>query len=306
MKDQEEQLVTRLKMTIECFYTDWQVSGIEIVGRGLEALVCYAYSKKLGPVAIKVPWTRWITNANDAALDARALLQQEALLASHLRSWSIPTPVIHILHLGEDDFDFLVSTYVDQDQSAPDRRTLGQVIRSIHECPVLDLPLVAQKHSSLHTLIAERLVHRTKTVEQLAGIQLPLPQLSCLQALMDCPEAKRCLLHMDARPENFMTREGQIIAVIDWSNALIGDPALELARIAEYGYLNAEFLTGYGDLDCFARLPRHVELLYRLDTAVMLAVVFLSEAPEPYRAVRQVRRVIELYTQLEEEIMKPE
>ena len=41
-------------------------------------------------------------------------------------------------------------------------------------------------------------------------------------------------------------------------------------------------------------VPAEVELLYRLDTAIMLAVVFLSEAPDPVAAARQVARVSEL------------
>lgn len=35
-------------------------------------------------------------------------------------------------------------------------------------------------------------------------------------------------------------------------------------------------------------------LLYGLDTAVMLAVVFLSEAPNPRRAKSQIERVVNL------------
>jgi aminoglycoside phosphotransferase (APT) family kinase protein len=103
---------------------------------------------------------------------------------------------------------------------------------------------------------------------------------------------------MDMRPANVLTRDGHIVAVIDWSNALIGDPALELARIAEYGYLDAEFYAGYGMTDGFAHVPRSVELLYRLDTAVMLAVVFLSESPDPQCAQSQGQRVIKLSAQL--------
>ena len=92
--------------------------------------------------------------------------------------------------------------------------------------------------------------------------------------------ARRALLHMDIRPANLLTKSGALRGVVDWSNALIGDPALELARIAEYGFLTREFLAGYDDQTPFAQVPAAAELLFRLDTAVMLAVVFLSEAPE--------------------------
>ena len=78
---------------------------------------------------------------------------------------------------------------------------------------------------------------------------------------------------------------------MDWDNALFSHPALELARMAEYGVLSVDFLDGYGGLDWEAELPRSLNLLLRLDAAVMLAVVFLSEVSDPGRAEAAVQRV---------------
>ena len=110
--------------------------------------------------------------------------------------------------------------------------------------------------------------------------------------------AHRSLLHMDARPANLFTRGGAIVAIADWGNALIGDPALELARIAENGHLDAGFLAGYGEDHSLARLPAGVATLYCLDGAVMLANVFIAEAPDPDAARTMVRRARELAAQL--------
>ncbi len=44
------------------------------------------------PVAIRVPWTRWISNDNDARLDARDLLAKERMLANHMLAHGVPTP----------------------------------------------------------------------------------------------------------------------------------------------------------------------------------------------------------------------
>jgi aminoglycoside phosphotransferase (APT) family kinase protein len=96
---------------------------------------------------------------------------------------------------------------------------------------------------------------------------------------------------MDMRPANLLTWRSEIKVVVDWTNALTGDPALELARIAEYGHLTDEFRAGYGPV---TNTPRDLELLYRLDTAVMLAVVFLSEAPNAELGARQVARTVQL------------
>jgi hypothetical protein len=37
-------------------------------------------------------------------------------------------------------------------------------------------------------------------------------------------------------------------------------------------------------------VPDHVETMFRLDAAVMLALVFLDEAPDPCQALRMIDR----------------
>ena len=104
----------------------------------------------------------------------------------------------------------------------------------------------------------------------------------------------RRLLHMDLRKENILVRGGRPVAILDWSNALIGDPALDLARAAEYGSLTPAALDAYGDAGSFTMssvtplgplgplTPR--QAVYRLDTAVMLSHVFLDGAPDQAKA----------------------
>lgn len=89
-------------------------------------------------------------------------------------------------------------------------------------------------------------------------------------------------------------------AFLDWSNALVGDPDLELCRLAEYapprenGLDLDQVLTGYGRPDA---VTAPWSWIYRLDAAVMLAVVFLHEAPDPARAEAQVERLLALREQ---------
>ena len=81
------------------------------------------------------------------------------------------------------------------------------------------------------------------------------------------------------------------MAILDWSNALAGDPALDLARAAEYGSLTTAALAAYGDGEVFSMTPRTPrEVAYRLDTAVMLAHVFLNGAPDEDRARHYIHR----------------
>jgi hypothetical protein len=171
-------------------------------------------------------------------------------------------------------------------------------MRAIHVGPPPDLPLVEQAGLPCHERIAARLVQRAAAFARLTGEALPLPPAGALAEVLACRAAYRSLLHLDARPANLFTRSGAITAIIDWGNALVGDPALELARIAEYGHLDEGFLAGYGDDYALGDLPPAVETLYRLDTAVMLANVFTGEAPDPEAARGMVARARTLAARL--------
>jgi aminoglycoside phosphotransferase (APT) family kinase protein len=109
------------------------------------------------------------------------------------------------------------------------------------------------------------------------------------------------LLHLDVRAPNLRCAGGAVSAVLDWSNALTGDPLLELARIAEYALLPEN------GLDCHAILAGYGEpvpadspafWIYRLDTAVMLALLFSSEVPQAGLGPRSVDRLREVHARL--------
>jgi hypothetical protein len=89
------------------------------------------------------------------------------------------------------------------------------------------------------------------------------------------------------------------MGLIDWSNALIAAPMLELARIAEYGGLSPAFATGYKlTSDMTAALDRETGVACRLYTAVMLCVLFLAQCRLPDQAKRQISRLKELLGRL--------
>lgn len=269
--------------------TDLKAGAVQLVGGGLEFMVFRAESPALGPLAIRVPRQRWFENDNDERLDAHALLRQEAVLAAHAGTHGLPVPAVHALHLSED-VAFLASAFVESDGTAPTGQDMGKLAKVLHRCPLPDIPLAAQP-GPLGDVLSERLLRRVRVVERLSGMEAGSITPMRVRRLLSWQTPRPALLHMDFRPANLLTRGGHIVAVLDWSNALVGDPALELARIAEYGHLDRDFLAGYGVAEPFAHLPPGLELLYRLDTAAMLAVVFLSEAPDPEQARQQVRRV---------------
>ncbi len=52
-----------------------------------------------------------------------------------------------------------------------------------------------------------------------------------LRLLVACPE-ERSLIHNDYWFENIIVADGQVTGVIDWANALYGDPLYEIARLS--------------------------------------------------------------------------
>lgn len=285
----------RLRTALDAHYPAWQVGVLALVGSGLDAAVFRAESLAFGPVAIRAPWTRWISNDNDPSQDARELLVKEQLLAGHMSRHGVPTPRPFALHIGADDFDFLVSAYVPDDGSDPDAAALGAMLRRIHDAAIPEHVARALDAGDLARTVAARIADRLRVVQRLSGAALPTVPADALHAIAAGARYRPAVLHMDFRRANLRVVAGEIRAVLDWSNSLIGDPALERARAAESDVRDRRFDAGYR-LD--GAPPAALDALYRLDTAVMLAVVFLSESPDPAAAARQVERVAALLAAL--------
>ena len=291
MQDTTRLILERLRAQLASDNEEWGVSGIEIAGAGLQFLVFRAESRAFGPIAIRTPMNRWIMDDNDPCMDSRDLLRQEAALASNVLSFGVPVPEVHALVIEDDGLDFLVSEYIEHDGTAYESRRLGELVRLIHDCPLPDIRLVAQTDASTEETVALRLHRRLRVVEAVSGRQLNPPCPGEFRTILKALGDRRSLLHMDLRPDNILTSGGKIVGLVDWDNALFSHPSLELARMAEYGVLNRDFLAGYGGLDWEAELSPPLNLLLRLDAAVMLAVVFLSEISDPQRARSAVERV---------------
>jgi aminoglycoside phosphotransferase (APT) family kinase protein len=289
----EHSYATQLKSTIQTTYPAWQITDLALIGSGLEFLAFRADTALYGQVVIRTPRERWISNDNDLHIDARDLLIQEALLMQHFIRYNIPVPPFCAIHL-DDTIDFLVSGFVNSDHTTPDSYQFGQLIRAIHSVPIPDFQPVMLFGQSLTSTLAERIVRRMAVTAQLGNVSLPRFQPSHLAAQLQCVDDSTCVIHMDARPGNLLTKNNQIVAILDWSNTLVGHPALDLARIAEYGHVNSDFIAGYEANGPRLQVPPVVDLIYRLDTAVVLAVVFLSEAPNEDLALPQVQRVVQL------------
>jgi aminoglycoside phosphotransferase (APT) family kinase protein len=283
---------------IHVLFPNWKVSALTPHAAGLDTLVCRAESPAIGTLAIKIPWTRAISNDNDPDQDSRMLLRQEEALARWARGAHVPAPVVHALAIDDEGRDFLASQFVPTDGTGAHGDELGRLVRAIHDAPAYEGALVGQTERTCAETLAARLGTRAETLARAALVPMRLPGHDALVRLLSPPARPRAVLHMDIRPANLLVRGGRVIGVVDWANALVGDPAIELARIAEYGHLDDAFVRGYGR-EPWAGMPRTAELLYRLDTAIMLAIVFHSEAPDPGQAAVKLARVRELIGELE-------
>ena len=281
----------QLTTTLNGQYGHLGINGLREIGHGMDARVYHAGSAQLGPVAIRVPHDRWVTSGNEPQLDTRRQLRQDYELSRHLRAHGLPVPEVFILHTDDEGTDFTIAQYVEADGSDLPGTELGRLIRAIHDIPAPDLDLVCMDPSGdLDEVLADRIGQRLKNLTAISGLDVDIPDLRAALAADPAPPG-RCLLHMDLRPENILARSGRPAAILDWGNALVGDPALDLARTAEYGALTPDVLAAYGHPGTFtmtSAAPR--QLVYRLDTAVMLSHVFLNDAPDPARARHYIER----------------
>jgi aminoglycoside phosphotransferase (APT) family kinase protein len=180
-----------------------------------------------------------------------------------------------------------------------DEFALGRMTKRLHGLPAPDIDLVAQRGRAASEVVAELTAERIAVVARLAGPLGPVPAARRLQHLLAPIDRQPRLLHMDLRPANYLCADGHLLGLIDWSNSLKADPLLELARLEEYGGLSDDFAAGY-ELDRLQRaeLEGPTGLCCRLYTAAMLAVVFLSEAPDPGSAAVRVAQLKALLAKL--------
>jgi len=282
-------------------------SNLEFLGQGLEFTVFRAEpGDGGGPVAIRVGERRFDSNVNDPWVDTGALLRQEYRLIRLLRDHGLPVaePVDLILADTPDEPDILVSRYVEDDGSALDCFHLGGVLARLHTIEPTGPDLIAAERLPPPDLVVNRTLRRWNEIGRLRE-GWPRPPAAARLLPIAAPLNRCCLLHLDVRRANIRCHEGTTAALLDWSNALRADPVLEFGRLTEFARLPDNQLdlpalrAGYA---VHAEPPPHaapITLLCQLDAAVMLALVFLSESPDPAVAEGAVSRVLELGEQLD-------
>lgn len=220
---------------------------------------------------------------------------QEAELLEHVRARGVPAPrAIAVAEGG--GLVMLAMEWIESDGSPAAPSELGRLCARVHLLPAPPLRLIEQHEATVELTVARRIQTRLAGLQELTGEELlsTAARERMVEAVAVPSGVAPSLLHLDFRPANLLTRDGAVVGVIDWANALLFEPALELARIEQCGLLSGDFLAGYQEL---MPLPGPQTLRYlgfRLDAALMLALVFLIEAHDERAALAEIDRVREL------------
>ncbi|RBQ71002.1 hypothetical protein FVER14953_12763 [Fusarium verticillioides] len=280
-----------------------KLTDAKIAGEGLECLVYKATSPVYGPIVLRVPRVKVYQNANDPNTNASDLIQQEMKIYKLLENASVPVPKAY-KYLEEDGYPAMLCEYVEDDGTEITFEEMGRVAAMIHSTPLSSpaMETVASETEDVFSTIEQRLKRRVSVLSQ------TVPEVSSwitnwdlihniLEGLKRYPSS---LLHMDFRDVNLRHNNGRISAVIDWTNALIGPAAIDIFRTLEFSQLDESFVKGYTSVTTWPDVTVQEDCLLRLDAALVLALVFTSEAPDAERAEVAVARVRELSKSLVE------
>ncbi|WP_283135521.1 phosphotransferase family protein [Rhizohabitans arisaemae] len=268
----------------------WGLSGLELIGRGLEFSAYRARRQDGEPVVVRLAPRRYDSNANDPHVDTRALLAQEYELTRYLAAYGLPVaqPMELILADESSSSDALLTTYVHDDGSDLDSFALGRLLARLHSVPPPRLRPVASEGMPTAGAIAARIRRRWGEIGRYIGDWSEPPDPSLISRHLS-GVTEDSLIHLDIRSDNTRRRRGNVVALLDWSNALLGCSAVEFGRLTEYarypenGLDLAAIRSGYAETTAVPPDNDPALSVCRLDAALMLALVFLAEAPDPIR-----------------------
>ncbi|MGP9044008.1 aminoglycoside phosphotransferase family protein [Cytobacillus kochii] len=254
---------------------NWQIEEINLIGNGVINAVFLINEKNLGKLAVRTPW-RSEENMMDKNSSGIISLKKEAIISEHCHKHQIPVPKIHKLYFS-NEINFLVSDFVSGDGQEISSYDIGELTSKIHKVPLDGLSIVDQNERKLSNIVSHRITGRVHSLNKLINTNFIIPSSEELEAILNTSKTKNSLLHLDVRPPNIIGENGIIKAIIDWDNSFVGNPIMELMRIFESKELvEGDFIKGYNDLDIIENTDTIIQSIYRLDTALMLSILFTS------------------------------
>ena len=105
-------------------------------------------------------------------------------------------------------------------------RALGAFLKALHAVDTAEA--VAYGALDAATATAEKTAFLGECREQIVPLLPAEVRTTALELLDRVANVRTALVHCDLGPDHILMTDGQITGIIDWTDALIGDPALDL------------------------------------------------------------------------------
>ncbi|MGB0388284.1 MAG: phosphotransferase family protein [Ardenticatenaceae bacterium] len=185
-----------------------------------------------------------------------------------VQSIGVVTPTPYYLDLSGDLFPtpYLVMEYIEgQPEYAPANISpdsafqIATQLAKIHsvDSSTLDLSFLPQPTETLADRVAERAAKLADSSDE-RHIRETLDAVWPLSTGNQVLPSDACLLHGDFWPGNMLWKNGQLVAVVDWEDAKVGDPLEDLA-ISRFDLL---FIFG---LDVMKAFTHHYKAISPID-----------------------------------------
>jgi hypothetical protein len=246
-------------------------------------------------LAVKIAHEHVPDASHSTPVNARDILDQEALISTHCRSHGLPSPVVlGKSYHGPADLDFIVVDWPEDDHAMADPFHMGAILNRLHSMNPPAFEPVSMRGEPLEKMLSTTILDRAITITRLTRRDFTLPTSHELLAHLSWPDRRTSLLHMDFGAGTLSSVDGVITGITDWSSALIGPPTLELMNLDEHGVLGDSFLGGYANYEMF-RAPPATETAFRLYCATHTAMQFVSDDNDHEQGQKALNRVSFLF-----------
>jgi aminoglycoside phosphotransferase (APT) family kinase protein len=233
-------------------------------------------------LVLRVPLREVTTSVYDGTVDFGGVVEREAFVHGLLRQHGVPiAPLLGWRRAsGTDDHSWMLFERVDHDDrttlSPPALAALGRALRRMHAITGTPELEAAVGRQTAPEAMLERVQTRVKALAERVRYPASDELLGRARAVISERAGLRDLrlTHMDLRPENLCFRGDDLVAVLDLSNCTLGDPAVELGRMAAYGTLTPDLLETYADGE---PLDDRLIAAYAVDTYALLGLLGADE-----------------------------
>ncbi len=199
---------------LQAWLTDATLRGVEVLGSGVTAEVLgvtYLHAGESKRAALRV-----LHDADSAQVEK---LRNTAELHTGLLAAGLPVPEPYAVVEVGPRAGMWMSWLPGQTQDRPSPAALAGLLERIQRVPVADLPLDPWQPRRLA-------VDDVPAANRPAGLDLG----AFVQAL-PTPRAPLVLTHGDFWPGNLLWEGSEISGVLDWEDAVLGDPLLDVAHM---------------------------------------------------------------------------